>query len=318
MKKVYLIISIDTECDKSPDWSVQQPLSFQNIRDQEKTLMPLFEKYNIKPTYLLSPEVLKDEESVEYFRSIQDKIELGTHLHSEFIEPNCDMSSKATSQTQCNLSLEQEKLKLKNLTNLFVEVFGVQPMSFRAGRFGVSSNTLKLLSKLNYKVDSSYVPFKNFKFKASKVFGWGTSIFPYVEHKILEVPVTHFSPNYINIPLFINNLLKNKNSYLSKLAVRLIGDRKTYWLRPLRHSKNQLVDVAEVTINDVFKKREYAILNIMFHSNEITPGCSPYCLTDTDVKNYIKDLDFLFNHLQSNYDLCSIGLGESYNYLSQS
>ena len=317
MKKVYLIISIDTECDKSKDWSVQHPFSFQNIKDQERTLMPLFEKYKIKPTYLLSPEVLNDRESIKYFESIQNKIELGTHLHSEFIEPNSDMSSKTTSEAQCSLSGKEEALKLKNLTDLFIKTFGFQPLSFRAGRFGVSKRTLEILSELYYKVDSSYVPFKNFKFRDSRIFGWGTPFLPYIKDDILEVPVTHFSTKYIKLPSIINKLIKNKNSYFSKLALRIIGSRETYWLRPLKHNKKRLIEIADITINDIFKKKDYAILNIMFHSNEITPGCSPYCSTDTDVENYIKDLDFLFNHLQSNYDLCSIGLGECYGYMCQ-
>ena len=44
--------------------------------------------YNIKSTFLLSPEVLEDNHTIEMLKSIQTpETEFGTHLHSEFIEP---------------------------------------------------------------------------------------------------------------------------------------------------------------------------------------------------------------------------------------
>lgn len=317
MKKVYLIVSIDTECDKSPNWDVQQPLSFKNITDQAHTLFPLFDKYNIKPTYLLSPEVLKDDNSIEFFKKNEKKIELGTHLHVEFIKPNENMKSATTKEVQSDLRADVEFKKLDNLTKLFLDRFGYQPLSFRAGRFGISNSTLLYLNKLGYKVDSSYLPFKHLKFKKSEIEGWGLNILPYTKNEIVEVPVTHYAKNYIQIPKFILKKLNNPLSFQSKVFKKIYGSRKVSWLRPFRHDKTELVNIAEFTIYQIFKQQDYAVLNIMFHSNEITPNASPYCKTKKDVENYIRDLDFLFNHLKNKYELCSIGLGESYYSIYQ-
>ncbi len=315
-KKVFLIISIDTECDKSPNWDVKQPLSFKNIFDQEHTLFPLFQKHNIKPTYLLSPEVLKDSSSVEFFKKNQNRLELGTHLHVEFIEPNVNMKSLTTKEVQSDLSCNLEFQKLNNLTKLFKKKFGYQPLSFRSGRFGLSKKTLTYLSKLGYKVDSSYLPYKYLKFKRSEVKGWGVKIFPFTKNNILQVPVTHYSKNYLNVSDLLLKRINYSSSVESKILRKIYGSRKESWLRPFRHDKAELVKISEYTINHIFKNKDYAILNIMFHSNEITPNASPYCKTKEDVQNYICDLDFLFNHLKK-YELCSIGLGESYKKLYQ-
>ena len=47
-------VTIDTECDKSPNWSNSSPLTFNSIYDAiPNKLQPLFEAYSIKPTYFL-------------------------------------------------------------------------------------------------------------------------------------------------------------------------------------------------------------------------------------------------------------------------
>ena len=97
---IFLILSIDTECDKDKNWNVRRPMSFTNVTTGiPQRLTPLFAKYNIKPTYLISPEVLNDEDSVNLLKSMKN-CELGTHLHCEFIEPDARFNSVTTLGTQ--------------------------------------------------------------------------------------------------------------------------------------------------------------------------------------------------------------------------
>ena len=97
-----------------------------------------------------------DEKSVNVFKSFEENVELGTHLHSEFIDPDSNFSTKDTTLYQKDLSYKNEKEKLFNITELFKKTFGYGPKSFRAGRFGISKDTLKILENLNYKVDEFY------------------------------------------------------------------------------------------------------------------------------------------------------------------
>src|SRR5579871_3010745 len=86
--RAYLCVSIDTECDKGKAWRVQKPLSFIGVTEGVKgRLQPLFASFGAKPTYLVSPEVMRDEASVEVLRSVSAHAELGTHLHGEYAEP---------------------------------------------------------------------------------------------------------------------------------------------------------------------------------------------------------------------------------------
>ncbi len=126
-RKTILIISLDTECDKGPGWKVRQPLSFKNIIEGvPERLQPLFEEFGIKPTYLLSPEVLKNDECVSLFQSLDGSVELGTHLHAEFIEPEATPLADKTDAFQSDFTPEVEFEKLRNLTGLFADRFGYQ------------------------------------------------------------------------------------------------------------------------------------------------------------------------------------------------
>ncbi|HSO34771.1 MAG TPA: hypothetical protein VLT33_19690, partial [Labilithrix sp.] len=79
MSRAYLCVTIDTESDKGKGWRSRRPLSFEGVTDGVvKRLHPLFERFGAKPTYLLSPEVMRDEASVAVFRRIAQSCELGT------------------------------------------------------------------------------------------------------------------------------------------------------------------------------------------------------------------------------------------------
>lgn len=321
MKKVYFIISIDTECDKDTQWQVPQPMRFYNIREQENTLFPVFKDNNIKPTYLLSPEVLKDNDSVEFFKNTDLTLELGTHLHTEFIEPNANMGSLTTSGIQLNLPKEIEFQKLKNLTELFKNQFGYQPKSFRSGRFGSSENTTSILSELNYFVDSSIVPYSTKRFGDKYIDSWHHKLKPYWERfgdkKILQVPLTLVNPGYSKLPFFLKYNIGQPNSTTKKIAKKLGYSLKTSWLRPFRSKTSELIQIAEIAINEEFKNEDFAVINVMFHSNELYPKASPYCLTQKDVEEFTSSIDKLFKYLSSKYNLCSIGLSDLYDIYNQ-
>ena len=86
--KVYLVITIDVEPDCTPTWKYSSPLTFHGVTEGiQKRLQPLFNKYNIVPTYLINNVVLEDGQSTDTFLKLEGRFELGTHLHAEFIAP---------------------------------------------------------------------------------------------------------------------------------------------------------------------------------------------------------------------------------------
>jgi len=323
LKKVNLIISIDTECDRYHNWEVRQPLSFQNIEDQKTTLFPLFRKHGIKATYLMSPEVLKDDAAMQVFDEVKNEHEFGSHLHIEFIEPEANMDSRWAKGVQAELRTELEFDKLDNLTKLFVKRFGYAPTSFRAGRFGPSHDTLRHLAALGYKVDSSFRPYSREKFKNETVVdGWGVFHWPYFpdfadykkksrQREILELPVTLVQPRLHWLNKKVVAEMGRYNHPLRKVFRKVKLDIGAQWLRPQRHGLDHLCRISDWVVANT-PKNQVPVLNMMFHSSELSPGTSPYCATSDDVANYLETLDGYFSYLNKNYQLCSIGLGEAY------
>jgi hypothetical protein len=158
-----LLVTIDTEPDCDIHWNRSSPLTFTSVTEGIPELMrPIWDKYRVNPIYFISPEVLYDDASCEVLkREIDRGAIIGSHLHSEYIEPNIcpDMDGKGSGEFPCFAhSKETEYEKLKNLTQLIEEKLSYTPVWYRAARYGADLDTIKSLASLGYKYDSSITP----------------------------------------------------------------------------------------------------------------------------------------------------------------
>ncbi len=274
----FLIISIDTECDKAPGWRIRYPMRFEGIyRGIGEILQPLFEEYGFRPTYLLSPEVMEDERSVSILLDVVKRgAELGTHLHGEFVEPMRREQPASTAEMAAHYPDDVEYGKLESLTRLFVEVFGFRPLSYRAGRFSISSRTIGFLERLGYAVDSSLTPFSS----VSGVDHRRAPVYPYHpdyddiyrpgNSRILEVPITILPRNP-----FLFRILKSTPLYRIGRFRRLVKKRLgNVWLRPTVSGAREAEEIVRI-YRRMFPGRTM-FFNMMFHNVEVVEGLSPY------------------------------------------
>ena len=300
---VYLCVSIDCECDKGPGWKLQRPLRFTGITEGiGARLEPLFRARGAKATYLLSPEVMRDEASLETLRNVRATAELGTHLHGEFATPD-DFEPEVTAVFQRDYPREVEEAKLTSLTASFTSAFGEAPRSFRAGRFGIGSHSLGLLAGLGYQVESSVTPFVEHSDVGAPGLDFrGAPTQPYHpdprapgvpgDSPLLEVPVTIR-------PRFLNHL-------------PLIGSRlERRWLRPTRTSGSALIDLArdEIEHARAAAPDRPVVLNAMFHNVEIIPGASPYAQNEREADGILGRLAALLDFARS-ASIAVVGLGD--------
>lgn len=315
--KVIIITTIDTECNKGPSWLVRHPLQFESVNlGIPHLIMPLLRRFNLKPTFLLSPEVIQDKQASNTLAEIPD-CELGTHLHGEFIPPEDNPFTHRTDTPQLSYAPEVEWQKLVNLTNLFEKRFGYRPKSFRAGRFGISRFTLGFLEKLGYWVDSSITPFRSHNFGNGLVSDhWGAPLEPYYPSRtdpcrpgslsVLEVPVTIIIPQIAHWPIWILKMAGKVNR-IRRILIKNFGSPR--WLRPFRGTPTELILTAEEVIR-AWRGKGPPVLNIMFHSVEVIPGASPYAATQKDVDYLLNSLSQLFDHLHKKYEVISLTLAE--------
>ena len=305
MPKVLMSITIDTECDKSLDWSNSDPLTFKSILDGvPNKLQPLFQAHGIKPTYFLSPEVIEKQVCAEIFNGIRDDCELGTHLHADFIEPmkaKDDLSGYGAHAFQTDFSKEVEFEKLKNLTKLFKSAFNFDPLVFRAGRYAANQNTLSSLIKLGYKVDSSFTPHLQWASPNGSIINHADSpeqpyftdehdIYAENNGPILEIPIS---------------IIKSSSFFRTK----------ELWLRPKFSSFSEMKKIISKTL-DKYKHNEYIIFVMMFHSQEVIPNASPYSRNEKDVKKYLELLNRIFNYAK-NKNISFSTLSEIYTLFEQ-
>jgi len=204
---IYFVITIDTESDHSYDWAKSNPLSFKSITESiPNVLEPLFKRYGAVATYLLSTEVLENYESVNVMKSIVG-CELGTHLHPEYIQPKKKYFEYAGTHSldfSNNYDPVIERDKIGNLTKLFKENIGYQPLVYRAGRYGFGYNSALSLMNFGYLVDTSVTPHISWKDAGGPDFR-GFPDQPYFIKSpdgldcLLEVPVS---------VIFLNNIYK--------------------------------------------------------------------------------------------------------------
>jgi hypothetical protein len=303
MSRAFLCVTIDCECDKGPGWRSQRPMRFAGVQDGiAKRLQPLFRARRDKPTYLLSPEILRDEASVETLRTLDGDAELGAHLHGEYAEPGA-FEPDVTTAFQRDYPPDVERDKLAYLTDLFARAFGRKPASFRAGRFGIGPSSLGILDELGYAVESSVTPHMDWSSAGSRGLSFlGAPTQPYHpdpteparpgKSRLLEVPVTIRPHALGGLPLIGRTL-------------------EPRWLRPTRGTAERLLAVArdEIKSARAASPDKPVVLNAMFHNVEVIPGASPYAASEDEARAILGRLAALLDFAEGE-DISVIGLSD--------
>ncbi|MBI5206561.1 MAG: hypothetical protein HY934_02105 [Candidatus Firestonebacteria bacterium] len=273
-----LVITIDVEED-SPKWQPEYPYTLNNINDIP-SLQELFDKYNIKPTYLLTHSVASDKTCIDIFKKIHDKgkCEIGTHLHP-WTNPPIEDNERLVATFPCDLSDELLRGKIGRLSEVIYDSFGIFAKSYRAGRYGLDLRTVDLLKKYSYIVDTSITPYVSWKRRDGEL-------------SFINAPVT---------PYFISrdDLLREGNSSILEVPLTIIYAKKRFyqkpspiWFRPSYSTYWQMRNIIDILVND-----GTPVLNMMFHSNEISLGQSIFSKNIRQVKSYWKKLDEIFHYI---------------------
>ncbi len=285
----YLCITIDTECDKGAGWKVEKPLGFAGVTDGlGQRLAPLFRAHRAKPTYLLSPEIMRHDESVALLRTLAKESDLGTHLHAELAEPGAYVPDE-TAAFQRDCSEDEERAKLTTLTDSFKSTFDRKPTCFRAGRFGVGKNSVPILESLGYEVESSVTPHMEWASAGAPGLDFrGAPTQPY--HPDPNEPGRPGSSRMWEVPVTIRPSVLARVPIVGKLA-------EPRWLRPTRGTEESIVLVAkeELAAALAAAPERPAILCAMFHNVEIVPGKSPYAKNESEARAILSRLSALLS-----------------------
>lgn len=283
-----LCVTIDCERDKGPHWRVRRPAVFRGIHEGiGARLAPLFREYGVKPTYLLSPEVMRDDAAAACIAPLARNAELGTHLHAEYVGPDLDEDAES-STFQASLPPALERAKIEALTSLFVHRFGTRPRSFRAGRFGIGGASLGILADLGYTVDSSVTPLVDWSGVGPGAPNFQHApLIPY--HPDPHTPSKTGNASLWEIPLTIRPRFAHRLPIMGRFLARHLRPR---WLRPTWGSARALIALARDVWQEGASAERIAppIWNVMFHNVEVVAGASPYSATEAQAQAILRRL----------------------------
>jgi hypothetical protein len=316
-----LVVSIDAEEDSWGEFRTA-PHSVTNIR-QLLRLQELFDRFSIKPTYLVTHPVATNPESLTILRDLSnsDRCEIGAHLHPWCTPPTAEPLDAHHSML-CNLAADAQQAKLARLTQTIETAFGIRPRSFRAGRWGIHLSVAPHLEALGYLVDSSVCPYVNWSAYCgpdfSSVMGkdaWDSISMPLQGKKHYQVA---------EIPPTIGFLQKNRSlaNFLFRLArssqlrrLRLVGLMSRLnlanrvWLSPELSSAKEMIALSALLLDS-----GYRVLNLTFHSLSLQPGLTPFVTTTAGQRKFVDRLSQVLEYILSR-GACPATLTDTYRAL---
>ena len=313
---MYLAITIDVEEDNWSNYATEPVLS--NI-EKISTLQALFDRYSVKPTYLVTYPVAADRNAVSILRKIMEdgRCEIGTHVHP-WNTPPFEEEKTFRNTMLCNLGKEIQYRKIESLHVKIHENFGVEPISFRSGRWGFDRIVAGNIRRLGYKVDTSVSPYLN----------WERDCGPdYSDHSpeirklpagengepdscILEVPATigFLQSDFDSCNKWFNTILNSKLKYFRLLGILdKLGIINKVWLSPEMANGNEMTQLAKSV-----EREGYTLLNMFFHSSSLKAGLTPFTKSHDDEKNFLNRIEEFLQGVAVN-KVQSIPLRESYD-----
>lgn len=303
------VITIDTEADCGPGWVGATPESYRNIDELRQTLLPSVSRWAAPATLLINGDVIERDAPSRMCEvlSRQEGWELGAHLHGELEEPERRYQSPAGVRLfdrQCFYSSDLESAKMEALQRKFTNRFGFAPQSFRAGRYGASERTLQICARLGYSVDSSVAAGVRLEeddavldFRRWGVEPW---VFDGAAGPLVEIPITVQSAavphwrgqrrvirvGHIRMRSVADRVRKRAFRLARSVTAMMLGtQQRPVWLRPSYSSAAQMRSVLHWLVERTGDGP--VVANMMFHSNELLAGASPYNQTEQDVRDFM-------------------------------
>lgn len=300
------LISVDTE--EEFDWAAPfQRSGHTNVSvPMLQKFQEFIEKYRVKPVYFVDYSIITDDKAVAFLQSVADRqsAEIGVHLHP-WVNPPFEEQVNVHNSFAGNLPKELEEAKLVALCDAIRDRIGVAPVTYRAGRYGIGPNTIELLSKLGFVIDSSIRPRfdysgeggPDFLAVGSEPFWWDQA------EQLLEVPLTTVYSGLLRKQADLAAGLMNKFPLVNALFSRSKMLERIP-LTPEGISARETREAIDVALDDGLR-----LLVFSFHSPSLSPGHTPYVRTEEDLDGFYDWWRAVLDHLETR-DVKPIEIGQ--------
>jgi hypothetical protein len=310
--KPAFLITIDTEGDNH--WAKPRTVTTRNSRFLPR-FQALCEEFGHKPTYLTDVDMAQCRDFVPFGRDViaRGVGEIGMHLHAWNTPPLAPITHDDFEYAPYLIEYPEAAMraKVRGMTRLLEDAFGVKMRSHRAGRWAFDARYARMLVEDGYEVDCSVTPrvsWASVRGDPAQRGGTDYSRFPDAPYWIdLDDISRPGSSPLLELPVTVLSFMSPATARLEaglrrapaplRFPARAAGGvlRRLYppnaWLRPTGRNGKQLRAVADRVVAE---RRPYA--QFMLHSSEFMAGGSPTFRTEADIERLYADLRALFVH----------------------
>ena len=283
-------VSIDTEEDNwiptLADISVRNVATLPGLAD-------LFSALGVRATYFTTYQVAIDRDATAALKEVHGRggAEIGAHLHPWNTPPYSGIERQRSMLRDYPADAQGSKLDV--LLHSLRDGLHVRPTSFRTGRFGVGSTTIRALIERGILVDSSVTPLVSWReydgasfihapTRPYRLDGTSGVSEPVEGGRLVEVPVT------VGFTRFGPSSWPALASWTQGRGVRLfrlpgIASRTRFFRRViLSPETNSAEDMLNVSRRMVDGGEPH--LHMYLHSSTLVPGLTPFTRTTADVQ----------------------------------
>lgn len=254
------------------------------------------EGFGVVPTYLIDYPVAASVYAADALSkaAAEGRAEIGVQLHP-WVSPPFEEEVSEFNSYAGNLPFELEREKFLRLRHRIEQVFGVSPLIYRAGRYGLGPQTASILTEFGIAIDSSVRAHFDYSAKGGPNYR-NHPLQPYwvdPEHRLLELPLTtvYWGP-LRQMGNVIYPQLWRAPSVRGMLARAGLLERIP--LTPEGVTREEALRGVDIAIDEGLP-----VLVFSFHSPSLAPGHTPYVRNDDDLDALYDWWRTLFGYLAS-------------------
>jgi hypothetical protein len=287
-----LVVVIDTEAEFR--WTATGSRRANGVTSVKasRQVQPIFERYNVRPTFVVDYPVSTIPEGYEVIRDFYKSgvCEVGAHLQPWDTPPFVEEISDRNSYPG-NLAPEVEREKLVRLTAAIVQNIGVQPRIYKAGRYGVGLATPGILAELGYEIDASVLPGTDLRRQSGPDFSQCPA-HPYwfgTDPPLLELPLSiGYTGAIAHFPAAARTLATHpvlKSFHVPGILSHLgLLDRIVLTPEGITFEEQRRLTRAML-------RRGYRVFSLTYHSPSLAPGNTPYVRDAAELRSFLSCID---------------------------
>jgi hypothetical protein len=284
-----LYIVVDTEAEF--DWSQQFDRSLTSVSSMRQQILAqrIFDGYGARPIYLVDYAVASQAEGYEPLREIFDRrgCAIGAHLHP-WVNPPFEEAISEYNSFGGNLPGDLEERKIRILISAIQRNFGVSPLFFKAGRYGVGQHTMHTLARLGFAVDFSILPLADLRSSGGPDFRFAEARPYQVEPGgIMSIPMTRGQVGLVApLPPRLHAALRSPPAirlHLPGILSRL-NLANTVTLTPEGVSVQEQIRLIQSMV-----ARGFRTFTLHYHSPSLARR-TPYVRTEAELTNFLDNM----------------------------